>query len=168
MNTKLIWITQAELKTLVDYNPVTGIFTHKKSYYGSGGKVGRPAGSLCSKGYVIIRLNKKNYKAHRLAFLYMTGKFPENQVDHINGNKSDNSWENLRAATQSENMCNIPSKDIVRGVYFNKKTQKWVVSISKNNVRYNIGSFTDLELAELVAIEAKDKYHKEFANNVCY
>ena len=98
----------------------------------------------------------------------MTGKFPENQVDHINGNKSDNSWENLRAATQSENMCNIPSKDIVRGVYFNKKTQKWVVSISKNNVRYNIGSFTDLELAELVAIEAKDKYHKEFANNVCY
>jgi hypothetical protein len=147
----------------LDYNPATGIFTHKVNYPGIGGKIGKVAGHLNNKGYICIGLGGKSYKAHRLAFLYMTGSFPEEQVDHIDGNKANNRWENLRKASSFQNMQNKPSRTkYEKGVYFAKKLNKYVVCLSFFCKRKVFGYFSDLELAELVSVEAQDKYHKEF------
>jgi len=93
-------ITQEELKRLLHYNPKTGIFRWKKI-----------AGKTTSRGYRVIKINKKRYYAHRLAFLYMTGEFPSLKggkvVDHKNQKKDDNWWRNLRVVTSSTNSKNI-------------------------------------------------------------
>jgi len=99
-------ITQDKLKEILDYNQHTGLFTWKKIKKYSNRSVGDIAGSL-SLGYVVIGIDKKIYKAHRLAWLYVYGEFPKEQLDHINGNKEDNRICNLREANQSQNNFNF-------------------------------------------------------------
>jgi hypothetical protein len=89
------------LRELLNYAPSTGIFTWNVSR--GRATAGAQAGSEDYSGYVLIRVDKILYKAHRLAVLYMTGKWPECQVDHINGVEGDNRWSNLRECTVKEN-----------------------------------------------------------------
>ncbi len=97
-------ITQARLKELFTYNPETGIFT-RKAQRGSQ-KAGSKAGCLNrSNGYVAIMVDYRSRHAHRLAWIYMTGETPKN-IDHINGNRSDNRFENLRNVETQQNNTN--------------------------------------------------------------
>ena len=96
--------TQEELKSLLNYDDKTGIFTWRKS---SGPvKSGSVAGYVNEKGYILIGIKGKSYRAHRLAWLYVTGEHPVNVIDHINGVRDDNRLSNLRSCTQKENINN--------------------------------------------------------------
>lgn len=155
-------VTQERVKELLEYIPDTGEFFWKKRYHKS--LVGTKAGCKTNNGYITISVDGKFFLAHRLAFLWMTGEIPE-YTDHRNNDKSDNRWANLRPATMQENNQNrsIQKRNTsgVKNVSFNKASGKWRVSIG----RKEIGRFDDLELAELVAIEAREKYHGEFARH---
>lgn len=129
--------------------------------------VGQEAGSEHGRGYKAVQVDGKSYKVHRIIFLMKHGYMPE-QVDHINGDKSDNRIENLREATGSQNQMNIPvrtrSKTGVLNVSKRKDRNCYQVQIALNGKRKTIGYYKDLELAELVAIEARNKYYGEFAH----
>jgi hypothetical protein len=157
-------ITQEKLKEILDYNPDTGIFTWKVPRRKI--KVGDNAGYINEAGYVRLTISHKKYLAHRIAWLYVYGSIPK-YIDHINGITTDNRICNLREATHSENMCNRKvhsnNKSGIRNVVFCKKNKKWRVRLRFNNNIINIGYFDDLEFAELVAIEAREKYHGNFA-----
>lgn len=98
-------ITWEELKSILDYDPSTGVFTYKVRR-GTRKFPGDEAGSLTLLGYVSIKINRKPYFAHRLAWLYQTGQWPKNQIDHKNRLKTDNRFENLRDVTPAVNQQN--------------------------------------------------------------
>jgi len=129
---------------------------------------GNIAGSIKSDGYRRIGLNKKPYLAHRLIFMMHYGYLPE-VVDHVDGNRQNNCIENLREATQSQNSHNqkLSSKNTsgYKNVTWNTRKRKWLVNIRLNYKDIHIGYFKDIELADLVAQEARDKYHGKFARN---
>jgi len=129
---------------------------------------GKIAGSINKRGYRCICVDNKIYKAHRLVFLYHHGFLPE-QIDHADKNPKNNRIENLRPASNGQNCMNRGlmknNTSGFKGVFFDKETDKWRVAIRFNNKLHSFGRFKDLELAELVAIEARNKFHKEFANH---
>ena len=153
-------MTQDELKGLLDYDPLTGIFTWVKAQRGL--RVGDKAGYLGSEGYIRIGAYGKLYMAHRLAWLYMTGKFPENQIDHINRVGDDNRISNLRDVKQSVNSRNAKMSKTntsgVNGVSWLKCRKKWQVQIRADGKLKYLGLYADLELAALVRKEANVKY----------
>lgn len=154
-------LTQAELKQLLHYDPETGLFTRLTSP-STNAKVGDIAG-WNSCGYVRIKLNKKMYMAHRLVWLYMYGKFPDHQIDHINHNRSDNRLCNLRAVTHQQNQWNPQRrKDNTSGyigVRFHKAAQKYTATICCNKKNRHIGCFDTLEQANLAYLKAKAELH---------
>ncbi len=131
-------------------------------------KIGNAVGSLGKDGYLSTTINYKRYFNHRIVFLMHYGYLP-NYIDHINNISTDNRIENLREANKSENNYNsklrITNVSGAKNVCWNKKQKKWIVSLGVNNQIKYFGSFNDFELADLVAIEARSKYHKQFANN---
>ena len=124
-------LTQEYVRARLSYDPETGIFTWKDlPDKARSVKVGDLAGYLDkSSGYIRIKLNGRMYFAHRLAYLYMEGYFPEHEVDHINGRRSDNRWENLRHVSAVCNMQNMKvsarNSSGVTGVSWHKQAQKW-------------------------------------------
>jgi hypothetical protein len=117
-------MTGEELRRVLAYNPATGVLTWLDCPAGANGaqrmKAGRPAGCISTFGYVVVRLNKVLYPAQRLIWLWMTGVWPPEQVDHRNEIKSDNRWQNLRLATHGQNQTNrkasTPNTTGYRGV----------------------------------------------------
>ena len=164
-NTEML--TQEYLKSILHYNQDTGVFTWKVSK-AQRIKSGDVAGWV-HNGYTEIEINNKKYKAHRLAWLYVNGEIPKKLIDHIDGNRSNNKISNLREATHQTNSENYKmprtNKSGVKNVSWYKNFNKWVVSISVKKTKKTIGYFDDLEFAELVAIEARNKYRGEFANH---
>ena len=108
-------ITQDRLKELLHYEPLTGIFTRLVKT-NRNVRVGEVAGTVRKTGYKQLHLDGKVYRAHRLAFLYMTGDIPD-VIDHINRLRDDNSWDNLRAASSYINNCNACSNNTFVGVH---------------------------------------------------
>ena len=158
-------MTQNELKELLHYNSETGIFTWLQKV--SNIKKGAIAGTLHHSGYYQIRINKKIYLSHRLAWFYIHGYFP-NLIDHINGIGIDNKLCNLREATYSQNNCNkklTKSTSGIKGVCWDKNKSKWVARIMFNKKTINLGRFDDLKKAKLMVENARVKYHGEFANH---
>lgn len=92
-------LTAEYLRERIDYNPVTGQF-----FSVQGSRFGEPIGARASNGYIKIGVNKRSYLAHRLAWLYVHGKWPDHTIDHINGNRADNRIENLRDMTLRDNI----------------------------------------------------------------
>ena len=127
---------------------------------------GKEAGNLQSNGYIVVKINNKLYKAHRVIWLWHGKELPE-ELDHINGCRHDNNMSNLRACNRFENAKNlkrpITNKTGFKNVILNNKNKNYNVVITANGKKMHIGAFKDLELAELVAIEARNKYHGEFA-----
>ena len=161
-------ITQELLKELFDYRE-DGNLIRKRSTGGNGNTAGKKLGWLDQTGYIHTKVKGKFFRLHRLIYMYHHGELPE-QLDHINRNKLDNRIENLRPADGFENASNRKlfknNTSGCKGVGYRKSTNKWFVYVNIKNKRKNIGSFDDLELAELVAIEARDKYHGFFANHI--
>lgn len=158
-------LTQAELKATLSYDPDTGVFTRVHTLHSR--YIGKPAGAPNNKGYITIRVNGKTHKAHRLAFLYMLGSFPEKQVDHINGIKDDNRWCNLREAENYQNCQNrklrCDNTSGFRGVSWNKSHRRWQASIMANNVPFYIGQFDTPEEAHKAYLEASSVLHNDFS-----
>jgi hypothetical protein len=129
---------------------------------------GTIAGYVKNDQYRRIGLNKNLYLAHRLIFMMHYGYLPD-VVDHIDGNRLNNRIENLRPATQSQNSHNqklsIKNTSGYKNVTWNARKRKWLVHLRVINKDIHIGYYKDIELADLVAQEARDKYHKEFARH---
>lgn len=142
-------ITQSQLKEVLHYNKDTGIFTWIKS--GRGIPKSRQAGSVDKyTKYIYIRINKKNWSAHRLAWLYIYGEWPKNQIDHINHNRADNRIKNLRDVTIRENALNrkyyLDNNNLV-GAYYRESHKKWCASITIGGIRKHIGYYNTKEEA---------------------
>ena len=119
-------LTQERLKELLRYDPETGVLRWIVSPVGTVA-TGSIAGTLNPNGYRYIRINNKKYLAHRLVFLYTEGAFPPDETDHINRNRSDNRWCNLRACTRRENQQNRSDNTSFVGVKWMKKDKRWSV-----------------------------------------
>ena len=141
-------LTQAELKDLITYNPETGIATWKTPTSNRVRK-DRPA-SYTNQGYVFLRINNKLYGVHRLAFLYMSGVIPA-EVDHIDGNRANNAWNNLRSVTRAENNRNrrrqYNNTSGTTGVIWDRNRNKWRASIKLNGKTKYLGRFSTKEAA---------------------
>jgi hypothetical protein len=155
-------LSQARLKELLHYDPDTGIFTWRVKP-NTHIRIGAAAGGV-TDGYLRIKIAGKLYRAHRLAFLYMEDTIPSKDVDHINGEKLDNRWANLRHLTHSENMHNICAPHAHNtsgylGVSWCNRYQKWRATINVNKKQFHLGYFDDPAVASHVHLEAKDRLH---------
>lgn len=153
------------LSDVLSYDESTGLL-HWKQTVARNVKIGSVAGSVRSDGYLVVRYKGEQYPAHRLAFFLKNNRWPEGEVDHINGDKSDNRWINLREATRSENMRNrgsyIRNTSGFKGV--SKQGKKWRANICSNGVRTYLGCFLTKEEAFAVYQRAAREQHGNFAN----
>jgi hypothetical protein len=159
-------LTQKRLKELLDYDPNTGVFTWRVSTTNRV-RVGGVAGTVHPQGYRQIRVDGRIHKAHRLAWLWMTGDWPLDQIDHINGVRADNRLANLRPATQSQNSANMrkhaTSKSGYKGVSWSADRAKWQAAIKVNGLKHFLGRFTDPAAAHAAYVAAAEKHFGEFA-----
>jgi hypothetical protein len=161
-------ITLDEIQEVLRYDANTGEFcwlVPKNSFRGKA-KVGSVAGSITDTGYRTIYIKGANYKAHRLAFLYMTGAWPSLYVDHIDGDRLNNRWSNLREANKSENCKNqglsSRNKSGCKGVWWDKAREKYQAYITADGKRHNLGRFDSLEEARSAYERAAATHHGEF------
>ena len=156
-------ITQERLHELFDYDASTGNFIRKTNVTYNA-KIGDVAGCKDhSTGYLRLRIDGKAYYCHRLAWFYVHGSLPAMQIDHINGNRTDNRIENLREASNYENCLNnslrTNNTSGYIGVSWSKNMKKWESYITSNQKRIKLGYFDDPEKAHQAYVEAKQKLH---------
>jgi hypothetical protein len=155
-------LTQERLKELLSYDPETGVFVWV-ARPSTRIKIGDPAGYFRPDGYHQIKINGAMFISHRLAWLYMTGAFPPDQIDHIDRNPANNRFANLRAVTNSENMHNLGkyknNKSGFKGVCYHKQQKKWVAQIQLNSVNKYLGRFSTPEEASAAYLAAQRIYH---------
>lgn len=154
-------LTREEVAELLEYDPNTGVFTWK-AITSNRVKAGIRAGTVNGRGYRLIGVNGKQVPAHRLAFLFMTGKWPAKYVDHINGQRDDNRFPNLRDVTQTVNMQNQKkarqdSKTGLLGVTLKKG--RFRATIKVNGKQRSLGTFSTPEVAHAVYLSHKRKAH---------
>jgi len=151
-------LTQEYLKSILSYDPETGLFTDIKTK--------KIIGKKYKSKYVFIYISNKNHYAHRLAWLYVHGNIPKNCIDHIDGIKYNNKISNLREATSAQNSQNIKKAHSsnkstgLLGVHLRKDTGKFQVRIDINNKQKYIGNFKTKEEAHEAYVKAKRKYHE--------
>lgn len=159
-------LTAERLRNLISYDSETGIFNWNST--GKGRRKDRCAGSSDGKGYLEICIDYQSYRAHRLAWLYVHGEWPEQQIDHINGNKKDNRISNLRTATNAQNAYNtkIRSNNTsgYKGVTLFKPTGKYAAKLRIPGKIINLGYFDTAKEAAEEYSKASKKYHGEFSN----
>lgn len=156
-------MTQEYAHSLFDYKDGCLYWKVQKApHVKIGAKVGSPA-----HGYESVYVDGRNWRIHRLVFLMHFDYLPST-IDHINGIRNDNRIENLRVVDSCQNAQNsklrLTSKSGIKGVSWNTNRQKWCVRINANK-KLRQWYVEDLELAELIAIEARDKFHGKFANH---
>lgn len=173
-----------EIRNLLDYDPETGVFRWRERTVAmfdatprrtaehrcanwNGRFAGIVAGVIRSGGYLQIFIFGGHHRAHRLAWLYMTGAWPLAEIDHINLDPSDNRWENLREATHSQNGTNKrrhrDNTSGFKGVNWHKASQKWRARIMKEKCEMSLGYFDTAEAAYAAYCEAANRLHGEFA-----
>jgi hypothetical protein len=167
------------LRQLIDYDPETGALVWRVrdvSFFTDGKKsaiqsmrrwntryAGKPAlNCKGNRGYFKGGVSGEAYLAHRVVWAIYSGSWPENEIDHINGNKLDNRIENLRSATRQENGKNVPigsrNTSGTIGVHWREDQSRWVASINKNGKLKHIGSFKSKD----EAIQARAKANLEY------
>lgn len=161
-------LTAERLRELLAYDTETGVFRWRaRPSRWSRIRAGNVAGCVKNAGYREVGLDSCRYRAHRLAWLYVTGEWPASGLDHENLNKDDNRWANLRPATVSQNganrrLCSINTSGF-KGVNWDKQTRKWRSTIMVNGKTLYLGRFDLAEDAHAAYAEAADKYFGEFA-----
>lgn len=148
------------------YDPLTGIVTRKitnRKY-----KAGSVVGSINNKGYLVSNFSGSPKLLHRVIWFLMTGEPLCNslQIDHINNNKQDNRWENLRIATPHNNGCNrgkqTNNTSGFKGVYYNKRDGNWQCKLTSKGKVIHVGYFLNKEEAAIAYNIAAQNAHKEF------
>lgn len=159
-------LTVERLKELLVYNAETGQFIRRVRTSNSN-KAGDVAGGRLVLGYISVRVDNRPYLAHRLAWFYVTGRWPVADIDHINGDPSDNRLCNLREATRSQNHGNMrrhkDNRSGYKGVTWSEPRQKWVAQIYVNGKQRNLGGFVCKEDAAKAYAEAARATHGGFA-----
>lgn len=161
-------LTAQRLRELLHYDPETGVFTWLADRLSVSGrlnaKAGDRAGYIGRSGYLQMSIDGCRCYGHRLAFLYMNGEWPATGVDHLDRNPSNNSWGNLRAVSQSENLRNRgPNKGNTSGrvgVYWSKPHGKWVARIKVGGRGRHIGIFQELADAISAREQAEAVYFR--------
>jgi hypothetical protein len=160
-------LTAKELRSRLDYDPITGIFRYKvvpECQHKI--KVGDIAGYIREKRYLVIKIDGKAYYAHRLAWLYVYGAWPTNLIDHEDTNKLNNSLSNLRPANQSKNKANAPkpknNTSGFKGVV--KCKNRWKAQITYQQQVMYLGLFDTKEKAHAAYLEKARELHGEFAH----
>lgn len=165
--TKSSTLTQELLKTLLQYDPDTGLFISnvRRGKAAVGKQVGHRNSTL---GYVQISIGDKRYYAHRLAWLYMTGEWPIYQIDHVDYDRSNNRFSNLREATKSKNMWNRSKQKNntsgYKGVIWDNRCKAWVAQISSQGKYYYLGTFFNPHHAARAYDRAALRLHGKFAS----
>ena len=156
-------LAQARLKELFSYDEETGFFVRYKRL----GPKKNIAGHVATKGHRQIMVDGKLYMAHRLAWLYVYGEYPQSLIDHINRNPDDNRICNLRLATNSQNQQNTGirknNKSGAKGVSYCQDSNNWRVRITKQDKTFDFGRFKNFDLAVEARKKAEDSmftHHK--------
>ena len=155
-------LTQKRLKELVQYNPDTGVFICTEFHRGPKRLIGKEAGNRHCGGYIEMRLDGTAYLAHRLAWLYITGEWPKEEIDHKNGDRADNRFNNLRAVTKSVNMQNRKRADRDNRTGFlgvTKHGPSYRAQIQANGKSHKLGVYPTPEEAHAAYLKAKRKMH---------
>lgn len=145
------------------YDPITGQF--RWACAAPGIAVGKAAGSISHFGYHIIKLGRQQYRAHRLAWLIVHGEWPQGEIDHINGDRTDNRMANLRAVDRAANsqnrwMAHRDNKSCgLLGATWNKQHKRWQAKIVARKVRHHLGYFETPEQAHEAYLTAKKRLH---------
>lgn len=160
-------LTQALLKERLHYNPDTGVFTWLVApRYPSKVKIGDTAGNDHPSGYQQVTVAGHKVLLHRAAWLYVNGQIPDGkEIDHRDGDKSNNRIKNLRLATHQQNQenlttCRSDSKSGLQGVSWRSQNSKWVVRIMVKGKRKHVGTFTTKAEAHTAYLEAKRELHE--------
>lgn len=169
-------LTQARLQELLSYDQEIGVFywrerssedfsdeAHCKMWNKQ--HAGKAAGGVNTESYIVIGIGKTQHKAHRLAWLYVHGNFPEGEIDHINGLRGDNRISNLRDVPQRTNAQNIRSarcnnKLGILGVHFDKYRNKFAARLNVGGKVKNVGRFDTPEAAHAAYVKAKREIHE--------
>ena len=154
-------LDQATLKQELHYCPDTGAFTRKRT--GGGVRAGAPAGGRDAHGHMTVSVFGKRYRAARLAFLYITGAWPQEDVDHINGDRADDRWSNLRAATRVQNLANTRARSGMKGACWVSSKNRWKAQIRAGGKNRHIGYFDTEAEANAAYAAAAQEAHGEFA-----
>lgn len=162
-------LTQQTLKKLMHYDPYTGVFTRIKSPWHPA-SVGVEAGSTKKHGNVFYReisIFNRPYQGHRLAFLYMTGEWPNGLVDHKDRDGLNNRWVNLRIATLSQNAANAKrystNSSGFKGVTYHRGVGRWQAQIKKDGKNFYLGLHDTPETAHAAYVAKAQELFGEFA-----
>ena len=161
-------ITYTRLRELLNYDPETGRLSWRVSR--SNIRSGMEAGTI-TRGrncvYLIVSIDGYRYKAHRLIWLYVTGKWPSVNIDHIDGKGSNNHFTNLRLATTAENLRNAQlsrrNTSGFKGVSYNRRLDRWQASITVAGKLHYLGIFNAPEKAHVAYCTAAKQHFGEFA-----
>lgn len=149
-------LSHARVTSLLAYDPVTGVFRWRQDR-GSHIKAGDIAGSHNDQGYWRVKIAGKHYRANRLAWFIMTGEWPEHEVDHKNGARDDNRWNNLRHATRLQNEANKPFKGV------RQRGDRYQARIRAHGERIELGWYATEADAMAVYRKASQRIHGDFA-----
>jgi hypothetical protein len=158
-----VTLTTERLREVLNYNSETGVFTN--IFNRRRAKAGDIAGQRHGEGYWVISIDNKKHLAHRLAWLYAHGEWPE-YIDHIDHNRMNNRLSNLRSVSMSVNQQNVVCAKANNiscgflGVYFCRQTLKWGTQIRVCGKRKHLGKFDTPELAHAAYIAAKRQFHQ--------
>ncbi len=155
-------ITAEQLREALDYDQESGIFTRKKDSHKGRWKAGSIAGVIGTNGYLYIGILGGRYLGHRLAWLHVTGEWPKDMIDHLDGDRANNRFANLREADYVLNVQNLRkarsrSKTGLLGVFPNKK--RWMAQIRADGKHIHLGTFETPEIAHQAYLDAKRVMH---------
>lgn len=159
-------LTHQMLLSWIIYHPIQGLWEWRNPAIMN--KRNRTTvGTISVHGYRIITINGTKYRSGRLAVFYMTGEWPKEEVDHIDRDKLNDSWVNLKEASRSENALNrdLQSNNTsgVRGVHWDVNKQMWAVQVKKDNLNHWGGRFASLDEAVAVRDSVALQLHGDFA-----
>lgn len=158
-------LTAEEVREIFHYDPATGVLLWRKRH--NGVRPDRVAGCAHQQGYIAVHVRGAGYLAHRLAWAYVTGQWPECEIDHIDLDKSNNRWVNLREAEPYQNCANrkvrSDSGTGIKGVQFRDSKKKWRATLCVKGKKRHLGHFDTAEEAHAAYVIAASRAHNEFA-----